>query len=358
MWQERSVPGTDARATMTALVGVAAFKGMETGRSSSGSRLAAGCLEPRDGTRNLRRGRCGRRRVRLRRRRGAHSRRLARPQQQGPDVRGVRRRRDLRGNRGHREQHPHRRRRGGGPRAAAAHRWLRVPRTRSTATPCWGPISVALLAGRHAPDVGFCSATRRSESLEVRLARQVLYLARTDGRNTAQGRQLGGRLRQGDLADLLGATTRSIITILNAWRADGLVVVRPRAGAAHDLPGGRYAAAGRCRRRADAGAPTSPARRLRSPAGQRPPTPLARRDTSRRWYSQARRDAARGYGHRTAPSSSRPPRSGWRDRLSSTLASSCASGPAWHPRCCRRAPRSSTRPRQVSIDPMNTIVDR
>ena len=32
------------------------------------------------------------------------------------------------------------------------------------------------------------------------------------------------RLRQADLADLLGATTRSIITILNSWRAAGLVV--------------------------------------------------------------------------------------------------------------------------------------
>jgi CRP/FNR family transcriptional regulator, cyclic AMP receptor protein len=32
-----------------------------------------------------------------------------------------------------------------------------------------------------------------------------------------------GRSRQGDLADLLGATTRSIVTILNAWRASGLV---------------------------------------------------------------------------------------------------------------------------------------
>ena len=65
------------------------------------------------------------------------------------------------------------------------------------------------------------------ESLEVRLARQVLYLAKIDGRNTEQGRQLGGRLRQGDLADLLGATTRSIITILNAWRANGLVMYDP-----------------------------------------------------------------------------------------------------------------------------------
>jgi CRP/FNR family cyclic AMP-dependent transcriptional regulator len=62
------------------------------------------------------------------------------------------------------------------------------------------------------------------ESLEVRLARQVLYLARRGSRRTEQGLQLAGRFRQSDLADLLGATTRSIITILNAWRADGLVI--------------------------------------------------------------------------------------------------------------------------------------
>jgi CRP/FNR family transcriptional regulator, cyclic AMP receptor protein len=62
------------------------------------------------------------------------------------------------------------------------------------------------------------------ESLEARLARQVLYLGRREGRRTEQGLQLAGRFRQSDLADLLGATTRSIITILNAWRADGLVV--------------------------------------------------------------------------------------------------------------------------------------
>jgi CRP/FNR family cyclic AMP-dependent transcriptional regulator len=65
------------------------------------------------------------------------------------------------------------------------------------------------------------------QTLEVRLAKQVLYLARREGRNTEQGRQLAGRLRQGDLADLLGATTRSIITILNSWRADGLVIYDP-----------------------------------------------------------------------------------------------------------------------------------
>ena len=65
------------------------------------------------------------------------------------------------------------------------------------------------------------------QTLEVRLAKQILYLARREGRNTEQGRQLAGRLRQGDLADLLGATTRSIITILNSWRADGLVIYDP-----------------------------------------------------------------------------------------------------------------------------------
>jgi CRP/FNR family transcriptional regulator, cyclic AMP receptor protein len=61
------------------------------------------------------------------------------------------------------------------------------------------------------------------ESLEVRLARQVLYLAKHEGRRVGDSVQLGGRFRQGDLADLLGATTRSIITILNAWRASGVV---------------------------------------------------------------------------------------------------------------------------------------
>jgi CRP-like cAMP-binding protein len=61
------------------------------------------------------------------------------------------------------------------------------------------------------------------ESLEVRLARQVLHLSEIDGRRTDQGVRLAGRYRQADLADLLGATPRSIITILNGWRANGLV---------------------------------------------------------------------------------------------------------------------------------------
>jgi CRP/FNR family transcriptional regulator, cyclic AMP receptor protein len=62
------------------------------------------------------------------------------------------------------------------------------------------------------------------ETLEVRLARQVLYLATHGSRQTPQGARLSDRLRQADLADLLGATTRSIITILNSWRSAGLVV--------------------------------------------------------------------------------------------------------------------------------------
>jgi CRP/FNR family cyclic AMP-dependent transcriptional regulator len=62
------------------------------------------------------------------------------------------------------------------------------------------------------------------ETLEVRLARQVLYFAEREGRQTPQGLRLAHRFRQADLADLLGATTRSIITILNGWRSAGLVI--------------------------------------------------------------------------------------------------------------------------------------
>ena len=61
------------------------------------------------------------------------------------------------------------------------------------------------------------------ETLEMRLARQLLYMADREGRQTDHGIRLASRLRQGDLADLLGATTRTIITILNAWRAAELV---------------------------------------------------------------------------------------------------------------------------------------
>lgn len=61
------------------------------------------------------------------------------------------------------------------------------------------------------------------ETVETRLARQVLYLAERDGRRTEQGVRLAGQLRQTDLADLLGTTTRSVITVLNAWRSRGWV---------------------------------------------------------------------------------------------------------------------------------------
>lgn len=60
------------------------------------------------------------------------------------------------------------------------------------------------------------------ETLESRLARQLLYLAR-DLEPGPSGLRIPGRFRQGDLADLMGATTRSIITILNAWRTAGIV---------------------------------------------------------------------------------------------------------------------------------------
>jgi CRP/FNR family cyclic AMP-dependent transcriptional regulator len=59
---------------------------------------------------------------------------------------------------------------------------------------------------------------------EIRLVRQVLYLAEREGRRTRQGLLLANRLRQADLADLMGVTMRSIIKILNAWRAAGLVI--------------------------------------------------------------------------------------------------------------------------------------
>jgi CRP/FNR family transcriptional regulator, cyclic AMP receptor protein len=57
--------------------------------------------------------------------------------------------------------------------------------------------------------------------LEYRFARQVLYLM---GLGAAGERsvRIYSRLNQGDLADLLGTTARSIITILNKWRAEGL----------------------------------------------------------------------------------------------------------------------------------------
>ncbi len=61
------------------------------------------------------------------------------------------------------------------------------------------------------------------ETVEVRLARQVLYLGTLQGRRTEVGILLKTRLKQADLADLLGTTTRSIITVLNGWRAADIV---------------------------------------------------------------------------------------------------------------------------------------
>ena len=73
------------------------------------------------------------------------------------------------------------------------------------------------------------------ETLEVRLARQVLYLAASEGRATQQGLRLTHRLRQpAYLADLLGATTRSIITILNAWRTAGWSSTTPTGAAGRE----------------------------------------------------------------------------------------------------------------------------
>lgn len=61
------------------------------------------------------------------------------------------------------------------------------------------------------------------ETVERHLARQLIYLGEREGRPVAEGLRLRGRYRQGDLADLVGASTRSIITVLNAWRAAGVV---------------------------------------------------------------------------------------------------------------------------------------
>ncbi len=106
-------------------------------------------------------------------------------------------------------------------------RLLRIPAasfmTVLNETPPLGVNLSRILAGRlRRTFLLFQDAT--FERLEVRLARQLLYLAVLQGRRTEAGIVLTSRLKQPDLADLLGATTRSIITILNGWRADGLVL--------------------------------------------------------------------------------------------------------------------------------------
>jgi len=61
------------------------------------------------------------------------------------------------------------------------------------------------------------------EPLEARLARQLVYLAQIDSRAIDGGLVLGMRMNQSDMADLLGTTNRSIIAILNKWRAARIV---------------------------------------------------------------------------------------------------------------------------------------
>ncbi len=120
----------------------------------------------------------------------------------------------------------------GGPRSAAAVVEGRVKLVRIP-----GPVFLSALSRDPALGEALCRSfagrLRRTfelfqdatfERLEVRLARQLLYLADREGRNTLHGIRLARRLRQDDLADLLGATTRSIITILNTWRASGVVL--------------------------------------------------------------------------------------------------------------------------------------
>lgn len=61
------------------------------------------------------------------------------------------------------------------------------------------------------------------DSLESRLARQLIYLAESSGHSTELGTRLTGRYRQSDLADLLGVTPRSIISLFNVWRKSEII---------------------------------------------------------------------------------------------------------------------------------------
>jgi len=105
-------------------------------------------------------------------------------------------------------------------------RLLKIPREvfldAMAHTPALGQAVARLLCRRLRRTFGLFEAAS-FESLEVRLAQQLLYLAAVSGSRTQTGTRLAGRLRQSDLADLLGTTPRSIITILNDWRASGTV---------------------------------------------------------------------------------------------------------------------------------------
>ena len=88
--------------------------------------------------------------------------------------------------------------------------------------PKLGAIMSRLLAARIRRTYSLLEATM-FETVEMQLARQLLYLAERDGRRVATGIRLKGRYRQADLADLLGVTTRSVITVLNLWRQRTLI---------------------------------------------------------------------------------------------------------------------------------------
>ena len=120
----------------------------------------------------------------------------------------------------------------GGPRTADAVADGRVRVVRISAscflevlhdTPGLGANLARLLAARLRRTYGLLQDAT-FERLEIRLARQIVYLMRGSVAPPGGGEiRVPGRLRQGDLANLLGTTPRSIITVLNEWRASGLV---------------------------------------------------------------------------------------------------------------------------------------
>lgn len=76
-------------------------------------------------------------------------------------------------------------------------------------------------------------------SVELRLAKQVLYLLKLGATGEARVR-LQARMHQDELADLLGITTRSIINVLNKWRAEALVSFDGRTAQLTILDMGRF----------------------------------------------------------------------------------------------------------------------
>ncbi len=78
--------------------------------------------------------------------------------------------------------------------------------------------------------------------LETRLAKQLLYLKNLGATATPAGTRIAMRVRQEDLADLLGATTRRIISILNDWREAGIAVLDSRSGFVTILDEARFQA--------------------------------------------------------------------------------------------------------------------